>query len=104
MRFEIALLLLGMAGVTFLPRYLPLAVLSRLSIGPRLRAGLGFLPVAIMSAIVFPSLFSTTERPLVFEPRILISAIPVIILSYIFKKLWVAVIAGMLMYWVSGLF
>jgi branched-subunit amino acid transport protein len=91
-----------MAVVTFIPRFLPLALFSRWTPGPRLRLFLSYIPVAILSAILFPILFSTPESPLSFEPRLLVSALPVAVLAYVFRNLWLAVIAGMLVYWVMG--
>jgi len=102
MRATIAWLLVGMAAVTFLPRFLPLAFLARMSLSPRLKALLSYMPVAIMAAIVFPVLFSTSEKALSFEPRLLFSALPVIILTYFLKNLWLSVVAGMLTYWLTG--
>jgi branched-subunit amino acid transport protein len=54
---ENLLLILGMAVVTFIPRFIPLAFLSRRAIPERIKAALEYIPVAILSAIVFPILF-----------------------------------------------
>jgi branched-subunit amino acid transport protein len=104
MRVEIALLLLGMAAVTFLPRFLPLALFSRWTLSPGLKAGLSFMPVAILSAIVFPILFSNTESAFTLDPQLLVSALFVVVLTYFFRNLWLAVIIGMLAYWILGTF
>ncbi len=102
MRVWVVLLLLGMAAVTFLPRLLPLAFFSRWNLNPRLKAGLSFMPVAIMAAIVFPSLFSTSEKIFTLDPQLLVAAVPVILLAYFFRNLWLAILAGMLAYWLLG--
>ena len=104
MRVEIALLLVGMAAVTFLPRFVPLALISRLSLNPRLKESLGYMPVAILSAILFPALFSTADSSFILQPRLLLAALPVIVLMYFFKNLWLAVTTGMLAYWLAGIF
>lgn len=104
MRVNIVLLLLGMAAVTFLPRFLPLALLSRFSLSPRLKESLGYMPVAILSAILFPALFSTADSSFILQPRLILAALLVAVLMYYFKNLWLAVITGMLVYWLLGLF
>jgi branched-subunit amino acid transport protein len=60
------------------------------------------MPTAIMAAIVFPLLFSSAERKLVFEPRLLLSALPVWLFASKTKNLWASVILGMLVYWLLG--
>jgi branched-subunit amino acid transport protein len=41
-----------MALVTYLPRYLPLALAGRVSVPPLLENALNFVPIAVLSAIV----------------------------------------------------
>lgn len=45
-------LILGMALVTFLPRYLPLALAGRVILPDWLIQALSFVPIAVLSAIV----------------------------------------------------
>ena len=46
-------LLIGlMALVTFLPRYLPFALAGRVRLSPWLEHALGFVPIAVLTAIV----------------------------------------------------
>jgi len=51
-RPTIALLFLGMAVVTYLPRMLPLVVLSRFELPPFLLRWLGYVPVSVLSALL----------------------------------------------------
>jgi branched-subunit amino acid transport protein len=102
LRFEIILLLAGMAAVTFLPRFLPMALLSRFSLPDRYKNTLEYVPAAIIAAILFPGLLSTNEIPFVVDARLLLSALPVIILCFTTKNIWAAVIAGMLAYWIMA--
>jgi branched-subunit amino acid transport protein len=92
-----------MALVTFFPRFLPLAMLSRWTMNPRLKAGLNLMPVAILSSIVFPSLFSSSQQSFTLMPQLLISAAAVVLLVYRFHNLWLGIIAGMLAFWLLGL-
>lgn len=51
-RPSILLLFLGMALVTYLPRMLPIVVLSRFKMPPLLLKWLGFIPAAVLSALL----------------------------------------------------
>ena len=51
-RPEIALLVLGCALVTALPRVLPLVLLSRFELPALLRQWLGYVPVAVLAALL----------------------------------------------------
>jgi branched-subunit amino acid transport protein len=58
---QIFLTILGMALVTFVPRFLPLLVLSNRSLPPLLSRWLRFVPVALLAAMLLPSL--TVQAP-----------------------------------------
>lgn len=45
-------LIIGMMAVTYLPRLLPLVVLSKLSLHPLLRRFLGYIPYAALGALI----------------------------------------------------
>jgi len=102
MRPEIVGLLLGMAVVTFLPRFFPMAFLTRMTIPEKVKVGLDYIPAAILSAIVFPILFSTGRGSVEIDPPSLIAAIPVFLFALKVRSLWGAVILGMLIYWGVG--
>ena len=51
---RLVFIFLGMWAVTYFPRLLPLAVLSRVRLPRRLMIWLSYLPVAILSALIFP--------------------------------------------------
>ena len=102
MRHEMLGLILGMAVVTFIPRFLPMAFLTRVAIPEKVKRGLDYIPVAILSAIVFPVLFSTGTGKVGIEPHSFLAAIPVFVIAYRVKSLWGSVILGMLVYWGLG--
>jgi len=102
MKEETLTIIFGMAVVTFLPRFLPMAFLTRWVIPERVKMGLGYLPTAILSAIVFPILFFNGEGKVAIQPHYLLSAISVFIFSWKMKRLWASVILGMLVYWGLG--
>jgi len=103
MRISILILILGMGLVTFIPRFLPIAFLTRWVIPERVKMGLGYIPIAILSAIVFPILFFNEGGKVDFQLHYLLSAIPVFIFAWRVKSLWASVILGMLVYWGLGL-
>ena len=102
MRLEVLWLLLAMGIVTFLPRFFPMAFLTRLVIPEKVRTGLDYIPAAILSAIVFPILFSADRGRVGVEIHFLLAAIPVFIFAYKMRNLWGSVILGMLVYWGLG--
>ncbi len=102
MRYEIALLILGMGIVTFLPRFLPMAVLSRQAIPDRVKRGLDHFPISLLSAIVFPILFFNGEGEMEVQLQFLLSALPVFLFAWRVKSLWGSVLIGMAVYWGLG--
>jgi branched-subunit amino acid transport protein len=102
LRNETLLLIFGMAIVTFIPRFVPMAFLSRWVIPERVKRGLEFIPVAILSAIVFPILFFNGGGKFGIQPQFLLSGVAVFIFSWKVKSLWISVIIGMLIYWGLG--
>lgn len=51
------LLIIGMAVVTFLPRFLPLLLLSKKEVSPSLSRWMSFIPVSIFAALVASDIF-----------------------------------------------
>lgn len=103
MRESTLVLILGMALVTFLPRFLPMAFLSRWILPEKLKAGLNYFPVAILSAIVFPTFF-TDGNQVEIQFQYLLAALPVFIFAWKVKSLWGSVVLGMAVYWLLGFF
>jgi len=102
MKLSTLYLIFGMGIVTFLPRFLPMAFLTRWVIPERVKMGLGYIPIVILSAIVFPILFFNEGGKVDIQPQYLLSAIPVFIFAWKVKSLWASVILGMLIYWGLG--
>ena len=71
MKQENLWLILGMAVVTFIPRFIPMAFLSRRAIPERIKVGLEYIPVAILSCYCLSnplfrrtrSFYSSTSAP-----------------------------------------
>ena len=102
MRFETLLLVFGMAIVTFIPRFLPMALLTKWTIPEKIKLGLEYIPVAVLTAIVFPILFWGWGETFGLQPRFLLAGLPVFIFARKVRSLWASVVLGMLIFWVLG--
>ena len=100
MRGEILSIIIGMGIVTYLPRWLPLFFLSRRRLPPWLIDWLGFIPAAILSALILPSLVTTGEPRyfLWIKPELWV-AIPTLVFALVTKSLAGTVVTGMALYW-----
>lgn len=74
-RTHVLIAILGMALVTYLPRMLPLVVLSRFNLPPLLLRWLSFIPVAVLAALLAPDLASHQDYLIVALPTFLVAAI-----------------------------
>jgi branched-subunit amino acid transport protein len=52
------LIILGMAVVTLIPRWLPVFIIGRFSFPKRVNDWLGFIPSAALGALIFPGILS----------------------------------------------
>ena len=101
MRESMLILILGMGLVTFLPRFIPMAFLSRWIFPEKLKVGLNYFPVAILSAIVFPTFFTDGNQVEIQFPYLL-AALPVFLFAWKVKSLWGSVVLGLAVYWLLG--
>jgi len=100
MRQSIFLLYVAMASVTYLPRMLPLVVLSRVNMPARLMRWLSFVPVAVLAALLSPDLLLVSEGDasvLWLSPANLrlLAAIPTFFVALRTKNLYAPVITGL---------
>jgi branched-subunit amino acid transport protein len=105
MKADYLLLVLGMGIVTYLPRWIPLILLSRRQLPEWLKQWLDFVPAAVLSALILPAVVTTGDpRHLdVFQPALLVS-IPVFIFAWKTRSLAGTVIVGMALFWGAGKF
>lgn len=101
---EFVLLFTGMGLVTYLPRLLPLLYLAHKRLPGWLVEWLGLIPVAILSALLAPTLLATPV-PRSFDPTRpeLLVAIPTLLFALKTKSLGGTVLLGMFLYWLAGL-
>ncbi len=97
------MLVFGMGIVTFIPRWVPLFFLSKQQLPPWLIEWLELIPVAILSALLAPTLL-TKGNPRVFDPMSIemLVAVPTFIVAWFTKSLAGSLIVGMLLYWLAG--
>lgn len=92
------LLILGMAIVTYLPRVLPLLVLSNRSIPEKVSKWMSFIPVSIFAALIFSDIFFWQSQFNV-NPLVNIKLLPsilVLLVAYKTKNLLWSMIFGIL--------
>lgn len=87
-----------MGIVTYLPRCLPFLFLSNKKMSPKLVKWLSFVPVAIFSALICPSIFVHNNSIVFFDMKILISLI-VLLVSIKSKSLGLTIVTGFVLYY-----
>jgi len=96
-------LVLGMGLVTYVPRWLPLQVLSRHQPSGLLVEWLEFIPASILSAILAPVLLTAGEPKMLslMKPELWV-AVPTCLIALISRSLGITVIFGMALFWLAG--
>jgi branched-subunit amino acid transport protein len=94
------MLMLAMGAVTYLPRMLPLVMLSRRTLPVWFTEWLELIPAAILSALIAPTLFAQSA-PRVFSlgKMELLAALPALLCAIKTRSLAGTVVVGMLCYW-----
>lgn len=92
-----------MGIVTFLPRIFPMLVLTRWALPEKMKKGLEYIPLSILSSIIFPLFFFNGGGEIELQLHPLLSAFPVFLFAWKVKSLWGSVLLGMLIYWGLGL-
>ncbi|MCF6097719.1 AzlD domain-containing protein [Thermovorax subterraneus] len=91
------LLLLGMALVTYLPRFMPALILSKRNIPEVLVKFLNYIPVSVLSALLFPSILVVDDKINISPSNtLLLTSILTFPLAYKMKNMFLTVIAGMI--------
>lgn len=98
-------LVLAMGAVTYLPRMLPLVLLSRRKLPGWLAEWLELIPPAILSALIAPTIFAhSNPRTVSLEKPELIAAIPTLLFALKTRSLAGTVLIGMFCYWLAVTF
>lgn len=93
--FVILLIILGSAVVTFIPRVLPLVVLSRLTLPDWLMRWLGYVPIAVMAALVGQTLLIPDGSLSLRIPELLAACVTFFV-AIVTRSLLATVVAGMI--------
>jgi branched-subunit amino acid transport protein len=97
---DFLLLMLAMGAVTYLPRMIPLVLLSRRALPRWFAEWLELIPAAILSALIVPTLFAQSEPRVFCLGKIeLLAAIPTLLFALKSRSLAGTVVVGMLCYW-----
>ncbi|AEF93566.1 branched-chain amino acid transport [Desulfotomaculum nigrificans CO-1-SRB] len=93
---KVIAIIIGMMLVTYIPRMLPMAVLSRVNIPQGLLNWLGYVPVAVLSALLAPELLlKNGHLSINLSNTYLLAAIPCVLAGVYTKNIFITVITGM---------
>lgn len=94
-----ALLIFGMMLVTFGVRYPVLAIVGRMELPQRVRDGLSFVPVAVLTAITVPAMvFRDKEMVLTPDNAYLYAGVIAAIIAWRTKNLLATIALGMVIF------
>lgn len=97
--------IIGMAGVTYLPRLIPLLALSGKELPPPVVAWLRHVPASVLAAMLLPAiLFKDGALSFGLENLFFWAALPTLIAAILTKSLFIPVIVGMLVVILGRLF
>lgn len=103
MNSETIPIIIGMGIATYLPRWLPLFFLSRYPLPPWLVDWLDFIPAAILSALILPTIITAGEpRHLEWYKPELWIAVPTLFFAVKTRSLAGTVVFGMFLYWLAS--
>ena len=89
-------MILGMMLVTYIPRVVPVALLSKIKIPDYMISILKFVGPAILASLLAPAIFITDgSLNLSFNNNFLMAALPTFITAYLSKSIFITVFAGM---------
>lgn len=95
--WAILIIIIGCAFVTFVPRVLPLMILSQMELPKWLIRWLKNVPVAVMAALLAQELLlSDNQFSIVDNGLKILAAIPAFIIAILTKSLLVTVMAGVI--------
>ena len=97
MHYKYILMIIGMALVTYIPRMLPVTLLSKVKIPDLLVRILKFVGPAILASLLAPALFITEGAiDISLSNSYLLAAIPTFFTAYFSKSIFTTVFLGML--------
>lgn len=96
MQFKYIFMIIGMAFVTYIPRMLPVTLLSKIEIPEILVRILKFVGPAILAALLAPTIFITEGAiDISLNNNYLLAAIPTFFTAYFTRSIFTTVFLGM---------
>lgn len=98
-QFEVALLL-GMASITFAIRYTLFAVGDRVRFSPLVQQALGYVPVAVLTAIIVPAMLMPGGEGLEVTPSnaYLVGGVVAVLIAAFSRNLLLTIFGSMLVF------
>lgn len=104
MHYKYILMILGMTLVTYIPRMLPVTLLSKVKIPDLVVRILKFVGPAILAALLAPTLFiNNGSIDISLQNNFLLAAIPTFFTAYFSKSIFTTVFAGMVFIYILTL-
>ncbi|MBW2512985.1 MAG: AzlD domain-containing protein [Deltaproteobacteria bacterium] len=96
-------IIVAMGLVTYIPRLLPLFVLTKYTLPAWFKEWLALIPASVLSALLLPALVTEGDpRYLdILRPELWV-AVPTLIIALATKSLGGTVVVGMGLFWLSG--
>ncbi len=93
------ILIWGMMALTFIPRYLPMALASRFHIPPLLGDALEFVPIAVLTAIIAQAtLIHDGQMHFSIDNSYIYGAVTAVITAHVSRHLFLTIAAGLTAY------
>jgi branched-subunit amino acid transport protein len=92
---QILIIILGTALVTYLPRLLPLVILSRVQLPGVFLRWLQFVPAAVLAALLAPGLLLPEGRLVLSGNPYLLAAIPAGVVALKTRSMALTILTGM---------
>lgn len=102
-RPEVLGLILACAAVTLVPRILPLLLARRFSLPPWFETWLGYVPVAVIGALLVDQVFLTGPADgFLLDPQRLVAGVVALGVAVFTRSLGYSVIAGVVAFALAG--
>ena len=95
------MLIIGMTLVTFLPRYIPIAIAGKIKVTPLLSLALSYVPIAVMSVIIVQgAMISNGELSITMENSKLIASISSFLTAVATKHMFLTIGVGLITFFI----
>lgn len=96
MEKTVLLVIIGATLVNYLPRMIPLVVLSRVNLPPLVASWLAYVPIAVLAALVAPDIFMVKGQiNVTLDNKNLLAALPAFLVAVKTKSLVYTLLTGM---------